>query len=93
MCPPIWKAVSGRVAMMICLSGLRMPFFNTGKASRTATLRLASQERKMHQKDTSMNWTTVKVIGFGRAVRMAFDEVFVRIEEAYQKLQRTLSWY
>lgn len=78
---------------MMSLFGLRMPFFNTGRASRTATLRLASHERKIHQKDTSINWTTVKVIGFGRAVRIAFDEVFVRIEDAYQKLQRSFCSY
>lgn len=72
---------------MMSLLGLRMPFFNTGRASRTATFRLANQEKKRHQNDTRRNWTIVKVMGFGRAVKMAFEEVFVRIDVAYQMPQ------
>lgn len=70
------------------LLGRRMPFFNTGIASRKVVLCLASQDRKTHQKETSRNWITVKVTGFGNAVRIAFEEVFVRIDVAYQTPHR-----
>lgn len=90
MWPPIWKAVKGRVAMMMSLLGLRMPPFRTGKALRTVALRLASHERKTHQKETNINWMTVRVTGLGSAVKMAFEEVFVRMDVAYQKVHK--SW-
>lgn len=89
MWPPIWNAVSGRVAMMTSLFGLRMPFLSTGAASRSDALRLASQDKNMHQKETSRNWTIVRVTGLGRAVRMALEEVLERMEVVYQKPQRT----
>lgn len=85
--PPIWNAVRGRVAMMMSLLGRRIPFFKTGKAFLTAALRFASHERKTHQKETSKNCMTVKVTGLGRAVRMALEEVLVRIEVPYQNPQ------
>lgn len=68
-----------------------MPFFKTGRAFRTAALFLASHERKTHQKETSRNWIMVKVTGFGRAVKMALEEAFVRIEVPYQKAQSSLA--
>lgn len=89
MWPPIWKAVSGSVAMTISRFGRRMPFFRTGSRSRTVELCLASQERNMHQKETRRNCTMVRVTGRGRAVKMAFEDVFVRIEVPYQSPHRS----
>jgi hypothetical protein len=40
--------------------------------------------------ETNMNCTTVRVTGFGSAVKMALEEVFVRIEVPYQKAQSNL---
>lgn len=74
--------------MMISRLGRRMPFLRTGKDSLTKALRLASHAKKMHQKDTSMNWMMVKVTGLGRAVKMALDDVLVMIEVMYQKPHR-----
>lgn len=82
MCPPIWNAVRGSVATMMSLFGLLIPFFKTGSACRTLPFRLASQDRKKHQKDTRKNCIIVSVIGFGRAVKMAFEDVFERIDDA-----------
>lgn len=76
--------------MIISLLGRRMPFFKTGNAFRTAVLRLASAERKTHQNETRRNWIMVSVTGFGSAVKMALEEVFVRIEVPYQIAQSSL---
>ena len=84
ICPPIWKAVKGKVAMMMSLFGLLMPFLRTGTALRTVAFRFASQERKMHQSETRKNCMTVRVIGWGRAVRMALEDVLVRIDAENQ---------
>lgn len=86
--PPIWKAVRGRVATMMSLLGLRIPFLRTGTLFLSQGLCLASHARKMHQKETSRNWMMVKVTGLGRDVKMAFEEVLVMMEVAYQKPQR-----
>jgi hypothetical protein len=93
MCPPIWKAVRGRVAMMMSLLGRRMPFLSTGRAFRTAELLFASAEKKTHQMETRRNCTTVRVTGFGRAVNMALEEVFVRMDVPYQKAHSILREY
>ena len=73
--------------MMISLLGRLIPFRRTGTALRKGGYTLASQAAKMHHEQTKRNWTMVRVTGFGRAVRMALDEVFDRIEVAYQKPQ------
>ena len=78
---------------MMSRFGLLMPFFRTGTAFRNDAFFFASHERKIHQKDTSMNCMIVNVTGLGRAVKMAFDDVFVRIEVAYQKPQSILQNY
>lgn len=93
MCPPIWNAVSGSVAMMMSLLGFRIPFLSTGMSSRTVALRLASHEKKIHQNETSKNWTMVRVTGLGRAVRMALDEVLVMMEVKYHTPQSILTKY
>jgi hypothetical protein len=84
MWPPIWNAVKGSVAFMMSLFGLLIPFFKTGIALRTLAYRLANQDRKMHQNETRKNCIIVSVIGFGKAVRMAFEDVFVKIDAANQ---------
>lgn len=89
ICPPIWKAVRGNVAMMMSQEGFRSPLRRTGTCARILRLCLASQERKMHQKDTRKNCITVRVTGFGRAVRMALEDVFVRMDAEYQTTHRS----
>ena len=75
------------------LFGLLMPFFKNGRALRTSALRLANQDREMHQNDTRKNCMIVSVTGFGNAVRIAFEEVFVRIDAANQVQQSITSLY
>ena len=41
-----------------------------------------------HHIDTNANCTIVRVIGFGSAFRMDFDDVFVSAEVMYQMRQR-----
>jgi len=88
MCPPIWKAVRGRVAVINSRFGLRMPCLRTGAASRRVELCLAIQLEKTQRRETSRYWTMVKVTGFGNAVRMAFEDVLVNRDVAYQTPQR-----
>lgn len=38
----------------------------------------------MHHVETKANCISVRVIGFGKAFRIDFDEVFVRAEDMYQ---------
>lgn len=77
---------------MISLFGLRIPFFRTGNAFLIGACLRASQAANIHQEDTKRNCTTVKVTGFGSAVRMALDDVLERIEVAYQTPQRITSF-
>jgi hypothetical protein len=79
--------------MMISLLGLLMPFLRTGMALRILGFRLANQDKKRHQKETRKNCMIVSVMGRGRAVRMAFEDVFVRIDAENQAQHSTTSLY
>lgn len=50
---------------------------------------MESQEKKMQKDETNANCMRVSVAGLGRALRMDFEEVFVRALEKYQMIQRT----
>lgn len=76
--------------MINSFDGGRMPFRKTGIAFRTAGNRFASHAEKTHQELTKRNCTIVRVTGFGKAVRIAFDDVLDRIDVAYQTPQSTL---
>ena len=52
---------------------------------------LASAARNKHHPETNANCTTVRVTGFGRAVRMAFEDVFEKIDVIYQMPQSIFS--
>ena len=77
---------------MISLLGLRMPFLRKGAISRTVRLCLATQDRNIHQNETSMNCTMVKVTGFFNAVKIALDDAFVMIEVVYHTPQSMMSF-
>ena len=64
-----------------------MPFFSAGilLSDGTTVERYANTK---HHIDTKANCTAVRVIGFGRALRMDFDDVFVTAEVMYQIRQR-----
>ena len=44
---------------------------------------MATQDKNIHQNETSMNCTMVKVTGFFNAVKIALDDAFVMIEVVY----------
>ena len=69
--------------------GARMPCFNAGMAVLIEGYRWARYAKKTHQVDTKANWTSVRVIGLGKAFRIDFEEVLVRAELMYQTRQRT----
>jgi hypothetical protein len=49
---------------------------------------LARAARNKHQPDTKANCTTVRVMGFGSAVRMALEDVLVEMEVIYHTAHR-----
>lgn len=53
---------------------------------------MASQDKNIHQNDTSRNCTMVKVTGFFSAVKIALDDAFVMIEVVYQTPQSMMSF-
>jgi hypothetical protein len=89
MCPPIWKHVKGSVAMISSLDGARMPYFRKGIVCFRRGYFLANMASIKHQPDTKANWTVVRVMGFGRAVRMALEDMLVKMEVMYHTPQST----
>lgn len=87
MCPPIMNAVRGSVATIISLCGRRIPYFRNGIVCFMRGYRLAKAANIMHHPETNANWTVVRVIGFGSAVRMVFEDMFVKMEVMYQTPQ------
>ena len=53
-----------------------MMFLRTGKM-------LASQARIIHRDETKANWTSVRVAGISKALRIDLDDVLVRAEDVY----------
>lgn len=49
---------------------------------------VASHEKKTQKEATKANWIRVSVAGFGNALRMALEDVFVRALDIYQMIQR-----
>ncbi len=49
---------------------------------------VASHEKKMQKEATKANWISVSVAGFGNALRIALEDVFVRALDMYQIIQR-----
>ena len=68
-----------------------MPYFRTGIAVLSRGHRRARAARNKHQEDTKANWTSVRVMGFGSAVRMALEEVFEKMDVMYHMPQRSCS--
>lgn len=72
-----------------------MPFFRTGTVFRSVGLCFASHERKRHQNETRKNCMVVRVTGFGKAVNMAFDDAFEKMDVMNHITQSTciiVSW-
>ena len=80
-CPPTWKTARGSVVIMSDLLGERIPYFSTGIACFTRGYLLAKAVKNRHHTDTKANCTSVRVNGFGSAVRMALEDVFVKMED------------
>ena len=68
-----------------------MPCLRAGMAVAKGGYMWASQAKSTHQEDTKANWIRVRVIGLGKALRMDFEEVFVRAELMYQTRQSIYS--
>lgn len=84
MCPPIMNAVRGSVATIISLCGRRIPYFKKGIVCFMRGYRLANAASIMHHPETKANWTVVRVMGFGSAVRIVFEDMFVKMDVMYQ---------
>lgn len=81
--PTSWNKARGMVVLTISRVGLRIPIFSTGMASPIAGTAVASQAKKRQKTKTKRNWMTVRVMGFGKALRMALEEVLVKAELKY----------
>jgi hypothetical protein len=85
--PPTWNMARGRVVIMRDLLGGRIPYFSTGIDCFSRGYLLARAAKKRHHDDTKANCIKVRVKGFGSAVRIALEEVFVKIEAMYHMPQ------
>lgn len=56
--------------------------------SRRIGNKVASHASKMQREDTKANWTSVKVAGLSKALRMDLDEVLVKADDVYHMRQR-----
>ena len=52
---------------------------------------LAKYAKNIHQVETKANWISVRVIGFGKALRIDLEEVLVNAEVKYHIRQRIWS--
>ena len=50
-----------------------------------------SQEKNRQRKATKKNWMSVRVAGFGNALRIDFEDVFVRALDMYHIMHRIYS--
>lgn len=65
-----------------------MPFLRAGILLLRDGITAERYTNTRHHIETKANCTIVRVIGFGRAFRIDFDEVFVTAEVRYQTRQR-----
>ncbi len=86
-CPPIWKNASGNVVTMTSRVGGLMPNLRAGMAFFKAGKLSASAEKRRQYVHTNPNCMSVRVAGFGKAIKMVFEDVFVRAEARYQTMQ------
>ena len=73
--------ITSRVGYLIGWRSAATCFFRNGKTD-------ASQEKRRQKNATKPNWIRVSVAGFGNALRMAFEDVFVKALETYHTIQR-----
>lgn len=71
--------------------GARMGYLRAVTFVRRTGKRTASHARRMHSDDTKANWTSVRVAGLSKALRMDLEDVFVRAEDVYHARQRIYS--
>lgn len=86
--PPIWNAARGRVVLMTSRLGYRILCLRAGTWVCSAGNTVANQEKNRQKVATKPNCISVRVAGFGKAIRIDFEEVFVRALEKYQMMQR-----
>lgn len=72
---------------MISLCGRRMPYFKNGIVCFMRGYRFAKAANIIHQPETKANWTVVRVMGLGSAVRIVLEDMFVKMEVRYQTPQ------
>lgn len=76
---------------MRSLEGGRMAWLRAGTHVRSIGYFLARRERMIVHDDTNANCMSVSVTGFGRAVRIALEEVLENIDTAYHTMHRRMS--
>ena len=73
---------------MTSQEGLLSPFLSAGiDLFRDGNIE-AREADSRHHPDTEANWSTVNVAGLGKALRMVFEDVFVRADVKYHAVHR-----
>lgn len=65
-----------------------MPYFSAGTAAFKGWYIDANHAANTHHEETNANWTSDRVTGFGRVIRIALDDVFDMIEVVYHAIHR-----
>jgi hypothetical protein len=68
--------------------GYRIPCRSAGMFLLSHGKIVESQEKRRQKLATKPNWMRVRVAGLGKALRMDFEEVFVKALERYHIIQR-----
>jgi len=79
---------SGNAVESTSQDGGLSPCFSAGIALLNGGIMLASHVSIKHQSETEANCAIVRVTGLGKALRIDFEEVFVRAEVMYHIMQR-----
>ena len=73
---------------MTSREGARIPCLNEGMLAFNIGSNVDSHEKNTQKEETNANCMRVSVAGLGRALRIDFEEVFVKALEKYQMMQR-----
>ena len=83
MWPNTWNMESGTVVLMTALDGGLKPFFIPGMRSERPGMICERKLNVMHQPDTNANCKTVRVTGWGKPLRIDFEDVFESPDTKY----------
>ena len=84
--PPTWKPARGRVVIRTSRVGYKIPIRRAGMCVFREGNIVESPESRPQNMATNPHWIRVSVAGFGKPVRIDFEEVFVQALDIYQMM-------